>query len=613
MPAPSLELDWELGIFKALRSLWRAVAPTPPPRFDADRAAQLCEIEGRLRIVGSVLAGQTIRILPAREHGGVRGRDLLLPTFIELLADPEANAGIYLLRVAICATISRRSPPVPADPVARMHAESRAAAEAIAALRDELPGFGPALDAVTPVLLAARPTGLTGLGAAVDGLIRAVRCGAPVDGDSSAAALSGPAGTPSLLWGRLIPVEVSDETADADATTPASGATGEEAPPLEELTVVIRDPDRVTELPVHVFEKVETLEAFSGSLRQLDGSDDLSDHLEALSEVDLSHLIRGGPQAHSVYRADISMGASVPDVGRIEAGEKAIRYDEWDFRQRTWRPGWCSVYPSGLPAGDARWANAAASRHRRLIQTLHQRLIARRSLLRPSYRQRSGEDVDIDAVVDARAALAAGRQPPSRLYIRQRRAQRDVATTVLLDLSLSSDAWIDGRRVLDVAREATLVLGEVADRMGDRLQILGFASQTRNQIRVWCIRDWHEPWSRGRARLGILAPQGYTRIGPAIRHATAGLAAAGARDRLLLLISDGKPTDYDRYEGRYGVADVRQAIREARQQRIHTHALAVDVRARDYLPEMLGPGGWSILPRPDSLVETLSRVYSRLS
>jgi nitric oxide reductase NorD protein len=184
---------------------------------------------------------------------------------------------------------------------------------------------------------------------------------------------------------------------------------------------------------------------------------------------------------------------------------------------------------------------------------------------------------------------------------------------VLLDLSLSADAWIEGRRVLDVTREAALVLGEVAHRLGDRLQLLGFASHTRNQVRVWEICGWREAWSAGRARLGGLRPQGYTRIGPALRHAAAGLAAVEARDRLLLLISDGKPTDYDRYEGAYGIADIRQAMREARAQRIRTHALAVAQEGRDYLPAMLGPGAWSLMSHPDQLLEALALAYGRLS
>jgi nitric oxide reductase NorD protein len=102
-------------------------------------------------------------------------------------------------------------------------------------------------------------------------------------------------------------------------------------------------------------------------------------------------------------------------------------------------------------------------------------------------------------------------------------------------------------------------------------------------------------------------------MGPALRHATTELAAEPADRRLLLLVSDGKPTDYDRYEGRYGVADIRQALREADRAGVHTHALAVDATARDYLPPMFGAGNWDILSHPEQLSEVLTTVYGRLT
>lgn len=184
---------------------------------------------------------------------------------------------------------------------------------------------------------------------------------------------------------------------------------------------------------------------------------------------------------------------------------------------------------------------------------------------------------------------------------------------MLIDASMSTDSWVDGRRILDVAREATLVLGEVAHQLGDRMQVLAFASETRNRCQVWNVLDFGESWSVGQRRIASLKPRGYTRIGPALRHAVTLLSNQPAEKRLLLLISDGKPTDYDRYEGRYGVADVRMALREAERREIHTHALAIDAVARDYLPALFGEGGWHILPRPEQLPEALTAVYGRLT
>jgi nitric oxide reductase NorD protein len=248
-----------------------------------------------------------------------------------------------------------------------------------------------------------------------------------------------------------------------------------------------------------------------------------------------------------------------------------------------------------------------------LIRDLIGRLAVHRSRLEPVDRQPDGEDIDLRAVVEEHAARRAAHGGNTRLYTRRARKRRDFATTVLLDLSLSTDSWVEGRRVLDVAREAVLVLGEVSAAFGDRIQVLAFASHTRNHCRVWEICGWKDAWELGRARLGALEPQGYTRIGPALRHATMGLAAEPADARLLLLVSDGKPTDYDRYEGRYGIADVRQALREAGRLDVVTHALAVDRIACDYLPAMFGPGGWHILPHAKRLPEALTTVYGRFT
>ena len=94
-------------------------------------------------------------------------------------------------------------------------------------------------------------------------------------------------------------------------------------------------------------------------------------------------------------------------------------------------------------------------------------------------------------------------------------------------------------------------------------------------------------------------------------HATADLVAVAAERKLLLLVSDGKPTDYDRYEGRYGIADVRQALREAEQRGLRTHALTVDAVARSWLPALFGPGAWHVLPHPERLPDVLTEDYGQ--
>jgi nitric oxide reductase NorD protein len=623
--SPRLELDWEMGVFKALRALWRAVAPVAPPAFDASRAAVWKDHAGSLRAFAQMIAGAPIPVQEVQGGGGVRGHELLVPAWIDRGADPELNRALYVVRLAIDATRVRDGVRATGDEVTDFVRGLETARAAIEALASDLPRFSDAYADAAMLELTTRPdiATLRGRDALEEVCLQdALRGGRPWEDRTLVARLrnaprQGPARPPVVLWGRLVPAppQRTDAQPGSDADEPRSRSDGTEAaaPPVEDLTLVSLTDKKPMELPTHSFEKVETAESFNGTMRQLDGDDELEEHLEALHEVQLSHLVRGGPDAHSVLKADVALDIDVPDVAHIAPTERAVMYDEWDRGKRAYRKAWCAVYPTPMSPGDGAWARAAVLRHRRLIDVLHERLQRHRAALRPQDRQLDGEDVDVDALVDALATVAAGHEPSPRLYVRQARQRRDVATTVLLDVSLSTDSWVDNRRVLDVAREAVLVLGEVADRLGDRLQVLAFASHTRNQVRVWHVRDWRDPWSIGKARLGRLEPQGYTRIGPALRHAIAELRKAEATERVLLLVSDGKPTDYDRYEGRYGMSDVRQALTEARQDGVHVHALAIDAVAREALPAIFGAGAWSILPHPDRLPEALTKVYGRFT
>ena len=302
------------------------------------------------------------------------------------------------------------------------------------------------------------------------------------------------------------------------------------------------------------------------------------------------------------------VSAHVEEVG---ADERAVLYDEWDARAGRYRKGWCRVYPSALPPGGGAWARQTLPAHRRTIDRLYGQLLRRRDRLRARPRSLQGADVDVDALCDAWATLAARRSPSPRLYVESARVRRDVATLVLLDVSLSTDSWVADRRVLDVARDSVLVLGEVLDRLGEEVEVLAFASHTRHKVRCWTVRGWGEPWSVGRGRLSLLSPQGYTRIGPALRHANARLAARSETCRDLILVSDCKPTDYDRYEGRHGVADVRKALAEGARVGVRTHALAIDAAASGWLPAMFGAARWSVLPSPERLPDALVRAAVR--
>jgi nitric oxide reductase NorD protein len=84
------------------------------------------------------------------------------------------------------------------------------------------------------------------------------------------------------------------------------------------------------------------------------------------------------------------------------------------------------------------------------------------------------------------------------------------------------------------------------------------------------------------------------------------------KNKWIILISDGKPNDYDRYEGQYGVNDVKQALKELHDREIHAFALAIEAQARYYLPQMFGQNHYQILTTPQELLTAMIKLYTKI-
>jgi nitric oxide reductase NorD protein len=181
-----------------------------------------------------------------------------------------------------------------------------------------------------------------------------------------------------------------------------------------------------------------------------------------------------------------------------------------------------------------------------------------------------------------------------------------------VDISGSTDSVVGNARIIDVEKVALLLTAEALDALGDRYAVLTFSGERAEHVRVREIKGFAEPNGRAvRAKVAALRPEGYTRLGAAVRHATALLARQGTAHQLLLLLSDGKPNDSDGYEGRYGIEDSRQAIAEARNLGVFPYCLTVDDKGAEYLPRIFG-AGHVVLRHPEQLPQALLRVIEQM-
>lgn len=291
-----------------------------------------------------------------------------------------------------------------------------------------------------------------------------------------------------------------------------------------------------------------------------------------------------------------------------------IRYPEWDYRTTAYRPDAVIVGEASAPTGDPAWAETVRARFRQERQEIRRRFERLRPVRVRRGRLREGEEVDLSAFLTDYADQRAGCAPDERLYASCRAERRNLAILLLVDTSSSTDAWVaKDKRVIDVEKEAVLLVCEALDALGDRFSVLAFSGEGPEHVRVSVVKAFAERLDALTGdRIAGLDPDGYTRTGAAIRHATSLLASESARHRLLLVLSDGKPNDVDHYEGRYGIEDTRQAVLESRARGLHTFCLTIDREAPSYMPHVFGAAGYAVLSNAARLPSVMLDVLRRL-
>ncbi len=338
---------------------------------------------------------------------------------------------------------------------------------------------------------------------------------------------------------------------------------------------------------------------------------------DALSELPEARLVATPGRPREVLLSDDppehlarKTGAG---AGNDDGGE-ALHYPEWDCATGSYRHPGATVLVRQAAPGAPEWLAATLEQRRAMLAEVRRRFELLRSRRVPVRRQWDGPEIDLEACIEARADFAAGLPLPQQLYRSERRLHRDLAVLVLIDVSGSTDAWVaEGRRVIDVAREALLLVSLALHGMGAPFAVQAFSGEGPQGVVVRSVKRFGEAHGQEVAlRIAGLEPEHYTRAGAALRHATATLMREPAAHRLLLLLSDGKPNDVDQYEGRYGLEDMRQAATEARLQGIAPFCLTIDRQAASYLPAVFGAHHYALLPRPERLPEVLLEWLRRL-
>ena len=185
----------------------------------------------------------------------------------------------------------------------------------------------------------------------------------------------------------------------------------------------------------------------------------------------------------------------------------------------------------------------------------------------------------------------------------------------MADLSLSTDSWINNdSQVISVIKDSLFLFSEALTASRDRFALYGFSSRKRDHVRFNMIKNFDETYNeRVKGRIQAIKPGYYTRMGAAIRQASDVLHEQKATQRLLLILTDGKPNDLDHYEGRYGIEDTRAAVQETKQKGLKPFCITIDEKAGEYLPYLFGSNGYLVIHKPEQLPKELTRLYAQLT
>ncbi len=396
-----------------------------------------------------------------------------------------------------------------------------------------------------------------------------------------------------------------------------------------------------------------------------------------LTDLDVTGAIEaeaGDADAESIELDPEELAARLEELSKrlerelAEAGldrdrEQIHYYDEWDHELAGYRRRWCHLREKAIEPPPAKGGVAAVSDRRFVDETRHhhadllRRVRRQFELLKPEELRRvrrliEGEELDLDRVVETHVDRRAGRPPDGAVYMSRRRQHRDVAAAFLLDMSASTDAeaptcepeplpgktpapeyvgvfddfdWPDnpqplppGRRVIDIEKESLVLMADALETLGDDYAIYGFSGFGRKEVEFFVAKEFDDDLSReAEERIAAMEPKRSTRMGPAIRHAAVKLAEREAKVKVLLILSDGYPQDFDYGSDRasrvYGIRDTMVALRETERQGISTFCITVDPAGHDYLREMCPERRYLVIDEIAALPSQLPKVYRGLT
>ena len=317
------------------------------------------------------------------------------------------------------------------------------------------------------------------------------------------------------------------------------------------------------------------------------------------------------------YEDDLENTKSFNDMWGKEPVSDPYHYQEWDYQIQLHRPDWATVYERRQPKGDPKMVEDILTEYKPVAHRIKQII----DLLTPEGVQRvrnmeDGDEIDINAAIDAMVAIRMGEQPNPRITMRNVIKNRDLAVVVLLDLSESTNEKVAGsdKTILELTREAATLVSTAINGIGDPFALHGFSSDGRHDVQYFRFKDFNQHFDdEAKSRLAGMTGGLSTRMGAAMRHAGTHLLKQPERRKLLLIVTDGEPADIDERDPQHLRHDTKKAVEELYSKGVLSYCLTLDPYADSYVKRIFGENNYTIIDHVQRLPEKLPTLFASLT
>jgi nitric oxide reductase NorD protein len=285
--------------------------------------------------------------------------------------------------------------------------------------------------------------------------------------------------------------------------------------------------------------------------------------------------------------------------------------DEWDYSKKSYLKNYVCIKPFLTTNIEPL---ALPIRLKKMVKKIEQELDMMELERVKNNRLTYGDEINLDTWIEYKGHKNKSGHH-QKFYESFENKTRDMSTLILADVSLSTESGITQEiRIIDMIKDGLIVFSEALERLQDRFAIYTFSSLRNTKVNYEIIKNFNESYTDNtRGRIDSIKPGYYTRIGGAIRESVKILEKQKTQNRLLLIISDGKPNDLDKYDGRYGIEDTKKAILEAKKVGITPFCITIDLESKEYLPYLFGKNGYVVVRDPKKLPSVLPEIYMNLT